>query len=30
MAPEVNYGQQQAQAQALGPVNPWRGPDQGY
>ncbi len=30
MAPGVNYGQQQVQAQALGPVNPWRGPDQGY
>ncbi len=30
MAPGVNYGQQQVQAQAPGPVNPWRGPDQGY
>ncbi|KAL0147589.1 hypothetical protein M9458_057095 [Cirrhinus mrigala] len=30
MAPGVNYGQQQVQAQTLGPVNPWRGPDQGY
>ncbi|XP_016341315.1 uncharacterized protein LOC107688212 isoform X2 [Sinocyclocheilus anshuiensis] len=30
MAPGVNYGQQQVQPQTLGPVNPWRGPDQGY
>ncbi|KAI2647270.1 Gag-Pol polyprotein [Labeo rohita] len=29
MAPGVNYGQQQVQAQVLGPVNPWRGPEQG-
>ncbi len=30
MAPEVSYGQQHVRAQDLGPVNPWRGPDQGY
>ncbi|XP_058615370.1 uncharacterized protein LOC131529613 [Onychostoma macrolepis] len=30
MTAGVNYGQQQMQAQTLGPINPWRGPDQGY
>ncbi|KAL0152038.1 hypothetical protein M9458_052642 [Cirrhinus mrigala] len=30
MAPRVNYGQQEVQTQALGPVNPWHRPEQGY
>jgi hypothetical protein len=30
MTPGANYGQQPMQTQVQGPVNPWRGPDEGY